>query len=135
MATPEQDLRGIAAALSRGEIGRIEIIQIPREVLTRARITPRMLETQYHFKLVLRDVVASARRDKLAEALSSLSVEPLGDPADLRWGIVFYMRNNDRAGALFFDGAGRYGAVNDKAVSFRGEFFSWLHGAFSDCFQ
>ena len=134
-STPEQDLRRISTALGRSEIGRIEILQIPGEVLTRARISPEMLERQYHFKLVVRDVIGSARRDKLVEVFESLSVEARNETADLRWGIIFYLRNNDRAGALYFDRAGRYGAVNGKAVSYRGEFFSWMRGAFSACFQ
>lgn len=135
MRTAEQHVTNISTALSRNQIGRVEIVQIPRGVATRAAITPEMLERQYHFKLIIRDVFNSARRDRLVEALRSVSVEPRDDATDLRWGIIFYLRNSNRAGALYFDRTGRYGAVNDEPVSFKGEFFSWLDGALSDCFK
>ncbi len=129
-----EQVKAISIALSQDAIGRIEIIQIPPEVLTRARITPEMLERQYHFKLTIRNVSASSR-NRLIETFKSTTVQPRDDTADLRWGVIFYSRNEVRVGAVFFDKTGRHGAVNDAPVSFGGDFFRWLDATFSSCFQ
>jgi hypothetical protein len=128
-------LQAISMAFSKDQIGKIEILQIPPRILMRGRITPEMLEKQYHNKLIIRDIAATAYQSKLIATFKMVSAQPRAESADVRWGVIFYSRDETRLGAVYFDQSGRYGSVNDMPVSFRGEFFHWLDATFSNCFQ
>lgn len=129
------EVDGLAAKITRGEIEKIEIFQIPPRILTRTRITPEMLEKQYYYKLTIRDVRGGALQIKLVEAIKSTVVQPQSEMADIRWGIVLYAVDGKRVGALYFDKSGEKGAVDNSAVSFKGDLFKWLDDNFSDCFH
>src|SRR5207247_7365468 len=88
--------------LAKREIGKLEILQIPARILTRTRITPVMLEKQFHYKLTIRDVRGGVHQDKLVEAAKSITVRPETEMPDLRWGVIFYGLDDSRVGALYF---------------------------------
>lgn len=123
----------LIASLERGEVVRVEILEMPPRILTRTRITPAMLEKQFHYMVTIRDLRDSLLRSKILEAAKSISVEPRADMPDLRWGVVFYDEKNARINALYFDKTGKSGAVGNTAVSFKGNFLKWLEGGFSSC--
>ena len=125
----------LAAKLEGGQIGRIEIFEIPVRILTRARITPEALEKQFHYKLTIRDVRGGAYQPKLIEVTKSLAVQRRSEMADIRWGVIFYGTDNSRVGALYFDKSGSSGAVGSTPVSFKGDLFKWLDDNFSSCFR
>jgi len=129
------EVDGLVAKLAKGEIGRVEVLQIPPEVLTRTRITPEMLERQFDYKFTIHDVRGGAYRKGLLEAMRSVEVGPRSEMPDLRWGIVFYDVHDMRVGALYFDKTGSRGAVDNAPVSFRGDFFKWLKDSFARCFR
>src|SRR5205807_7950056 len=54
--SPQGIVELISKALSEKAIGKMEILQIPPRIITTARVTPEMLEKQYHSKLIIRDV-------------------------------------------------------------------------------
>ncbi|HEY2498057.1 MAG TPA: hypothetical protein VGK24_13385 [Candidatus Angelobacter sp.] len=132
---PQSRLNIIATDLAKGEIGRIEILQMPPEIETRARVTPELLDKWYYYKLTIRNFGESAYRDKIASSFKSLSAERQNDSGDIRWGVIFYTRDEKRVGAVFFDRWGKKGSVDFVPVSFKGSFFSWLEDTFSTCFQ
>jgi hypothetical protein len=125
----------VVQKLTNNEIGRIDVLQIPTRILTRARITPEMLDVQFHYRLTIHDVRAVAYRDQLRDAVRTIVVQPRPEMSDIRWGVVFYDINDARVGALYFDKTGRSGAVSDKPVSFEGKFFKWLEDSFSKCLR
>jgi len=86
----------LAAKLANKEIGKIEILQIPAYILTRTRITPQMLEKQYDYKLTIRDVRNGVHQQKLIKAAKSVVVQVVADMSDIRWGVIFYDRNDTR---------------------------------------
>jgi hypothetical protein len=133
--SPQSEVDVLAAKVASGEIERIEIFQIPPRVLTRARITPDMLERQYYYKLTIRDVRGNMQQNKLVEAMRSTTARPQGEMTDLRWGIVFYGADGTRVGAIYFDKSGSGGTVDDTAASFKGDLFRWLDESFSGCFR
>lgn len=133
--SPQSEVDVLAAKVASGEIERIEIFQIPPRVLTRARITPEMLEKQYSYKLTIRDVRGNMEQKKLVEAIRSTTARLQGEMTDLRWGIVFYGVDGTRVGAIYFDKYGSGGAVDDTAASFKGDLFKWLDESFSSCFR
>ena len=134
-ASIESQVQKISKNLSENRIGRVEILQIPPRILTRARISVEMLEKQYHNKLIIRDINSNSFRDKLISSFKTVSVSPRDEVPDLRWAVVFYSQEGDRVGAVYFDKSGQSGAVNSLGASFKGDFFSWLTGTFSNCFQ
>jgi hypothetical protein len=131
----QSQVDALATKLANREIGRVEILQIPARILTRTRITPGMLERQFHYKLTIRDVRGEVHQEKLTEAAKSITVQPETEMPDLRWGVIFYGLDDTRVGALYFDKTGSRGGVGDTPVSFKGGFFEWLDGNFSGCFR
>jgi hypothetical protein len=131
----QSQVDALAAKLAHGEIVRMEILQIPPRVLTRTRVTPEMLEKQFHYKLTIRDVRGGVHYSKLVAITKSIVIQPQSEMADLRWGVIFYGMDESRVAAFYFDKEGSTGAVGDIPVSFRGEFFKWLEGNFSTCFR
>lgn len=129
------EVDGLATKLASGEIGRVEIVQIPERILTRTRITPEMLEKQYHYKLTIHDIRGGVHQKRLLDALKSTEVQLESGMTDLRWGVVLYGVDERRVGGLFFDKSGRSGAVNNSPTSFKGDLFKWLNDSFSDCFR
>lgn len=125
----------ISAKLSNAEIVRIEVINMPSQILTRTRITPEMLEKQFYYKLTIRDIRSNVRKKKLLEAVRSIVVLPQAEMPDIRWGIIFYDVNDSRVGAIYFDKKGGHGAVEGVPVSFKGDLFKWLDENFSSCFR
>jgi hypothetical protein len=131
----QDQIQQISKDLSENRVGRVEILQIPPRILTRARIGPEMLEKQYHNKLTIRDINSNTYKDKLISSIKTVSASPRNEIADLRWAVVFYSQEGARIGALYFDKSGQYGAVNVSGAAFKGDFFGWLTGTFSNCFQ
>lgn len=131
----QTEVDGLAAKIARGEIGRVEIFQIPPRVLTTTRITPEMLERQYYYRLTIRDVRGTVQQNKLVEAIKSTRVQRQDEMTDMRWGIVFYDVGERRVVGLYFDKFGSRGAVDNAAASFKGDLFNWLEDSFSDCFR
>jgi hypothetical protein len=123
----------IFLAINRGDVGKMEIIRLPSNLETRAAVSPEALERIYYTKLVIRDIAHIPWRGKMIEAFKGISVLPRGYIADLRWGLIFYSREDVRIGAIYFDRSGRYGAVNAVGASFEGGLFNWLDSMFSAC--
>jgi hypothetical protein len=137
-AKPTNDFQSqvdaLAAKLAKGEITKMEVLQIPASVLTQGAVTPEKLERAFFYKLTIRDVRYEPLRPRLAKAAQSVRVQPDTDMTDLRWGVIFYGLDGARVGAVYFDRWGTRGAVGDSPVSFKGDFFKWLSGTFSGCF-
>lgn len=132
----QSQVEQISKDLSENRIGRVEILQIPPRILTRARITPQMLEKQYHNKLIIRDINSNSYKEKLTTSLRTISASSRDEMPDLRWAVIFYSQNDTRVGAVYFDRSGRYGAVNGAGAAFENaDLFNWLTATFSNCFQ
>jgi hypothetical protein len=132
----EQDqVASIVAALKTDKVSRIEILQIPSRILYRTRVTSAVLEKDYYLKLTIRYFHDSDQFARLVASLDSTRVELQSNPADLRWGLIFYSKDDSRIGAFFFDQTGSRGAVNGTPVSIDGTLFKWVGDTFSNCFR
>jgi hypothetical protein len=132
--TPEARIGVLLDRLRKHEVQRIEIIQIPPNILTRTRVTPELLEQSYNYKLVIRDIRGNFYENSLISALTSTSVHAASEMADVRWGISFF-HGDELIERLYFDPSGGRGAVGSIAVSFGGNLFQWLAANFSDAFK
>lgn len=134
-AQVQLQIDNLAAKLENYEIGKIEILKIPAEVLTRTRITPEILEKQFDYKFTIRDIRGVACRDGFIDTLKSMSVQPLSEMPDLRFGVIFYTVDGKRLEAIYFDKIGNKGGVGNIPVSFKGNFFKWINGNISKFWQ
>ena len=66
----EAGFDAISAALTRGEVGRVELLRVPPNLETRAAITPEALERIYYTKLVIRNIAEMSLRGQMIEALT-----------------------------------------------------------------
>ena len=128
-----QCLSEISTAISRGEVGRVEILRVSPNLETRTRITPQALEHLYETKLVIRNIAETPLREKLTKALNQTSASPRDQIGDLRWAIVFFSQKDVRLGAFYFERWGHYGVVNDKGAAFDGSLLDWLKKISSGC--
>ncbi len=132
---PQRQIDAIADMLARREIGRVEILNVPRRILTYASITPEGLEEIFHYKLTIHDMSGGLYRKELAEILKSTKVQPNSNMGDIRWGLIFYDASERRVGAIYLDGFGDRGAVDDVPVAFKGKLYKWLNRNFTKCFR
>jgi hypothetical protein len=124
----------LTAKLDKGEMGRVEILQLPDDIETDTRISPAVLESSFDYKLTISGLHRGRYQQKLTEVVKTIVVRPETEMPDLRWGVVFYGADNTRLASLYFDKWGGKGGVGDTPVSFGGGFFRWMH-KFSDGFQ
>jgi hypothetical protein len=125
----------VAAALRASGVGRIEIVAIPPETETAIAVRPEGLEQHPAYRLTIRDVRTVAIRDRLSQALDSLTVRPSSDAGDIRWGVIFYDIQGKRLLGVFFDRDGKRGAIDSAGASMGGQFYNWLNRTYADCFK
>ncbi len=58
----------------------------------------------------------AARLEELGTLLKTASINPDSSHGDMRWGFVFYNWEGKRIAGLYFDNAGRRGAVDDSPL-------------------
>jgi hypothetical protein len=122
----QSDVARMHEKLVHGEVEQIEIVHIPAEVLTGNRVTPDVLEKAFHDKLTIRCIRRRVFEKGLAEAMKSLKVQPTTQGTDLRWGIIFFDRDDQRIGAIYFGRVGNSGAVGNTPMSCNNSLFDWL---------
>jgi hypothetical protein len=97
---------------------RLEILCVPKHILTRADLGPDLLEKQYNYRITIRMLHASELQDDLIRALDQPSIRrAAAQPPDVRWACIFYDTNNTRVLAMYFDGFGRKGLINGTPVT------------------
>jgi hypothetical protein len=126
----QQRWAAIVESLSRGQVDKIELFQLPSSVSSRSAITPEELERSAYYVITIKNVGHIKLHESLTEAARSVALEDGVQPPDLRWGIVFYDESGSRVGALYFDKFGRSGALDHTAVQVSGHLLGWV----KDCF-
>jgi hypothetical protein len=89
-----------------------------------------MLDQQFFYKIVIRDVRGSAERDELVKVIKSLTVSQREEIPDVRSAVVFHDSEGRRVVGLYFDKSGQAGSLDNVAVSFTGGLFSWIQRMF-----
>jgi hypothetical protein len=131
----QADVDSIVAAINEWQVGRVEIINLPEGTYTYAPIGPSDLEQGYQYKFIVAELLASNYGKDLPEALATIRVSPGGDYPDLRWGLLFFDRDDNRLGAIYLARGGERGVVNWTAVDIDGDLYLWLRRQFSDVFR
>ena len=120
--------------LVHGEITKIEISQIPRDIDTNAAVTPLQLRKESTYKLILHDGRFHLPRG-FVEALDSEVIHPSNIRREVRWGVDFYNLEGVHTGGLYLNSWGKFGFVDEIPVTVDGNFLAWLEQQFGDCFK
>ena len=125
----------VQAKIIAMQIGKVEILQIPPQVLTRTSITRELLETGFHYKLVVHDLRGSVYAAEIRSAIKSTMIQEREQIPDLRWAIIFYDTNDVRVASFYFDKYGSAGGIDGTPVIYKGSLFKWLDSTFSATFR
>jgi hypothetical protein len=135
------NLQNVLASIQRANVvEKIEIFYCPLDLLTRTRITPKMLEVNYFYKLTIKVKVGSFYLQGLKHALQDTKVEKSDRESDLRWGILLWGPENQRIVSIYLDQFENQGYINSIPVNFTAKestkgLVQWLKGNFSGVFS
>ena len=106
---------------------RLEIFSFPREILTRADLSPQLLEKAWLYKFVVKDFSGSPLQRDLAPALRKSAIRRRATAdADFRWACIFYDGKGTRVLAMYFDGFGTKGLIAGVPVTANGRLVKLL---------
>jgi hypothetical protein len=128
-------INGLKKAWEAGNVHRVEVIHIPTNWTYRTSVSTSTIDASYLFKLTVQSPKESKLTNELMETIKKLEAKPLGKPADLRWGCVFYSTDNTRLFSIYFDASGLEGVVDGACVKLSSPLLKqWaeqgLHSAF-----
>ena len=106
-------------------VQRVEILYLPERILTRAALTPEMLERQYQYKIEIRDLRDYAQHGELVALLRKTSLFRSGGTYDVRTAVLLYDSGGRRIGALFFARYGKQGVINSESGAIDSGVYRW----------
>ena len=129
----------LASIQGENTIEKIEIFYLSPDVFTRTRITPKMLEVYYFYKLTIQVRKDHFYLQGLKQALQDTKVEKSNWESDLRWGILLLGPENRRIASIYIDRLEHQGYINSVPVNFittesDNGVLQWLKGNFSSVF-
>lgn len=128
-------LEALVHSIEANDIVSVEIFGVPEDAVFAVNISPESLENAWDYKVTLRSPSAlQSRVLALTTALRRAGVQPAAKKVeflDVRTGVAFYSKaeNVRRIAVLYFDRAGRAGAVGNAPVFFGPEFLPSLRKA------
>lgn len=143
--SPQEALARISAKLADGSVAIVKILNIPADYHAGGSVTPRYFDKVADYQLRI-NLSLNKYAPQLAGLVSATRVSSHTGYPKIRWGIIFYNWKDERLGAIYFDGNGLNGVVNNSPVQFTrasrslGLFkepsvYDWLVSNFSCAFQ
>jgi hypothetical protein len=121
----EEALATLIEQIESRKVQSVEVVYIPRYVITDARITPERIRHDYSYKINIQRFRASGEAALLLTALKKTTLRAYSEPADLRWGAAFNLEDGT-VREVYMDGFGRFGQIDNLKVSFQGELYRWF---------
>jgi hypothetical protein len=90
--------------IGTNRISRLEIINVPEAMRTRASLTPDMLEKQFSFKVIINNPGSLSTGRELVAAIEAEKFTSNYQEGDFRWGCVVYGENGERMVTIYLDG-------------------------------
>jgi len=130
-AVPQREatnhLLSLSKALSSRQIIREEVIYIPTRIETYANVSPKSLQDNFRYKLIISRSESMATSVLLRKVIQYTKIEaPLKGFRDFRWGCTFYTDDPAVSWTIFIDYWGKNAEINGDLVSVRGQLFSWF---------
>ena len=126
---PRAALNALTSELVAGRIQRVDIFFMPYETATYTRVTPQILEVEADKRFAIE--ISTAAPEGLARAIERIRLHETREPADLRWGMVFWDGSGNRVHSLYLNsryifGTGRRGYIDGTLVGFNASLIGWL---------
>ena len=122
-------------ALSAGRIARVEVYYLPTNVLTRVRVSPKWLDENFEYKLIISHIPGWKKIPSLAATLKEMRPASTSMQPDLRWACVLYEANGKRLLELYLDGSGTNGVIQGHTVLVNDVMHKWLVSNTAGCFD
>jgi hypothetical protein len=121
-APQEPVVQKAVSLLQSGGAARLEILYLPKEILTRAAVNPQQLARACHYRIRIEELGQTPLGAELATTLgiSDIKVTATSD-SDLRWGLIFYDAANARVLTIYLDKFGRRGLIDGQTMISNGE--------------
>lgn len=132
---PDQEISGTIATFLSQDLAQIDFLYYPTNIETRIRVSPSQLQTNFLYRLSIRDITGSERAGQLQRVLRKLRVFPSSGAPDVRWGLIFYSGDRRKLGSIFLSGYGSEGYVNGRTVRFNPALLDWLNAKTLPIFQ
>jgi len=123
----EAILNGLIKEIQADRIDSVEVLQIRPSTLFRTSVTPELLARWRDYKVVFRK--GDPHLVRLMLALKTANIRESNLKPDVRAGLIFYPSNNRQPVAVYFDGRGERGQINNIPVSFGGGLLAKVRAA------
>jgi len=107
--------------LQSGAAERLEILYLPKEVLTRSTVDPPYLERACYYRIQIEELGRAVLGAELAATLASADIRLRPGTSDLRWGLIFHDASNARVLTIYLDKFGRRGLINGQTMVSNGQ--------------
>lgn len=134
-AVGEKVLSQAADVMRSGAITKLEVLYYPKEMLTRTRLNPELLEKQYYYKISIERFQSSKLKSEMISAFENSAIKPAAIEPDLRWACIFYNTNNDRVLTMYFDASGKKGIIDGVSVVSDGRLVKLLESRCSSLWE
>lgn len=131
--TSDDLLASIKEDLIDNSVRSVSILFLPYDVLTRARVTPELLQGSAEFRIVVQ--MDDRMRKSLLSAIESSQISPLDSAPDLRWGAVLQSEKGSTLHSIYLSGKtilgkGRQGIIDGQPVKLNGAMIAWFEASF-----
>ena len=120
-APQEPVVQKAVTLLQSGAAERLEILYLPKEVLTRGSVDPPYLERACYYRIQIEKLDRAVLGAELATTLGISDIKLTASHSDLRWGLIFYDAANARVLTIYLDKFGRSGLINGQTFISNGE--------------
>lgn len=119
-----------------GKITSVLIAHVFSHAEYRLEYTPKRLDEEATFRLLVRAPQEQAVTRALMEQLTNVNTRLSSEECWVRWGFVFFTADGERAFSLYIDQTGQKGVMNDQYVSFTSTgLFEWAESTFGTVFK
>ena len=121
----QQALDRLSDQLHSLRIERVEILCVPRYILSDQRMTPELLRNDYSYKLTIPRFNTNHGFRGLIAALKRTTAVNTSTTGDVRWGLHITLEDGS-VHRLYMDGYGKFGQIDDVQVAWSGTLYHWF---------
>jgi hypothetical protein len=117
VASGEPVVQSAVDLMRSGTITRLEIVHLPRWIMTYMDVSPQMLEEICFYRISIQELEEAKLWGELISAVASSPIRRTTSEADCRWGCIFYDEDDSRVLTMYFNGFGSKGFIDETPVT------------------
>jgi len=125
----------LAQDLTNGVVVRVEILNFPEHIYTRAAVKPEWLDRNYRYKLEIRESPGSKKIESLHQLLLIMHPDTPVIYYDMRWAFICYDAEGKKRHSIYYDTVKKGGILDGESIGFDGGYASWLGTNFNLVFE